>query len=36
LEVANWIPGSGWGRMAGSCEQGKEPFGCIKGREFLN
>jgi hypothetical protein len=33
-----WIgfSGSEQGLMAGSCEHGNEPFGSVKGREFLD
>jgi hypothetical protein len=27
--------GSGWGPVAGSCEEGNEPSGSIEGGEFL-
>ena len=28
--------GSGWEKVAGTCENGNEPFGSIKSREFLD
>jgi hypothetical protein len=28
--------GSGWGQLAGSCENGNEPLGSIKCGEFLD